>query len=322
MGFAIIGSALATPDQVVTNDDLTQFMTTSDEWIRQRTGIERRHVVQTETTESLATDVAHQLLRKSGITADELDLILVATMSPTYTMPSVAATVAGAIGAHNVMSLDTGSACTGFVAALSAARGLATVRHDRYVMVIGAEVLSKILDWHDRSTAILFGDGAGGVLLDMQSAHGAYLGERFITQGQDGQKLTAGLTGNHSPFAVPTDGDPYFRMDGHAVYNFVVKTAPDLITALLAQTHTDITDVDVVVFHQANQRMVEQLANKVGLTAAQCPFNMDEYGNTAGASEPILFAELVASGRIRPGDKVLFCAFGGGLTAGAALIEY
>ncbi|KRM87891.1 beta-ketoacyl-ACP synthase 3 [Lacticaseibacillus thailandensis] len=322
MGLTIIGSASAVPAQVVTNDELTRLMTTSDEWIQQRTGIARRHVARTETTDSLAIDVARQLLEQTGVMAAQVGLILVATMSPTYTMPSVAAMVAGAVGAHAAMTADISTACTGFVAALSTAHALALARQTRYVLVIGAEVLTKIVDWHDRSTAILFGDGAGGVMLDMAGTAGAYLGDEFSTQGEHGLDLTADYSGNHSPFAEPQDGDPYFRMNGHAVYNFVVNDAPAVIERLLARTQTALADVDVVVFHQANARMLEHLARKLGLTAAQYPLNLQEYGNTAAASEPILLAELIATGRIQRGNKVLLCAFGGGLTVGAALIEY
>lgn len=322
MTYNITATASAVPQQVVTNSDMAKIMPTSDEWIRQRTGIERRHLAATETTESLCIDVATQLVHANSIGPKLIDLIVVATMSPTYSMPSVSAVVQGGIGAENAATLDVNAACSGFVYAMSVAHDMAVAKNYRNVMVIGGEVMSKYLDWQDRSTAVLFGDGAAGVLLHFDDTPDHYLGDSFQTFGDRGTSLMANFRQNNSPFAAENTGSPYLTMDGHQVYNFVVKTAPVVMTRLLNQLELTVTDVDVVVFHQANARIITQVAKKLGLSEAQCPINIDEYGNVAAASEPLLLNELVESGRLQPGDRVMLCGFGGGLTIGASVFDY
>lgn len=323
MTFNLITTARAVPDQIITNSDLAKIMPTSDEWIKQRTGIERRHLTSTETTESLCIDVAQQLVQANSIGPKQIDLIVVATMSPTYSMPSVAATVQGAIGAENAATLDVNAACTGFVYAMAVAHDMAVAKGYQNVIVIGGEVMSKYVNWQDRSTAVLFGDGAAGVLLALnEDGQDHYLGDAFKTFGEKGRSLMADFRPNNSPFAKPVEADSYLTMDGHQIYNFVIKKAPVVIEEVLQKTGLTLPDIDWVVFHQANARIIQQLSKKLGLTAQQCPINIDEYGNVAAASEPLVLNDLVASNQLKPGDKVLLCGFGGGLTIGASIFDY
>lgn len=310
------------PEQVILNDDLATIMDTSDEWIASRTGIRKRHIAKDQQTSDLATKVAQSLLEKSQLTADELDFIIVATITPDSNMPSTAARVQAAIGAKKAFAYDLSAACSGFVFALATAEKLMASGHYQKGMVIGAEVLSKTVDWSDRSTAVLFGDGAGGVLLETsQEPH--FLAESLHSDGGRGQSLTSGGIGLHSPFSEKGNDDPYLKMDGRAIFEFAIRDVTKSIGQLIEDNHLLSTDLDFFLMHQANYRILEKMARKLGVSIEKFPANMMEYGNTSAASIPILLSECVQEGKIKldGSQTVLMSGFGGGLTWGSLLIK-
>lgn len=309
------------PEQVISNDDLAQIMDTSDEWISSRTGIRRRHISQNEETSDLAIRVAQSLLDKSGVPADEIDFIIVATITPDATMPSTAAKVQAAIQASRAFAYDLTAACSGFVFALSTAEKLISSGAYQKGIVIGAETLSKTVDWSDRSTAVLFGDGAGGVLLEASdTAH--FLAEEHHTDGARGQALTAGSTGLRSPFSETGLSDPFMKMDGRAVFDFAIRDVTKTIADVIAESQLSPEEIDAYLLHQANIRILDKMARKLKVDPSKFPANMMEYGNTSAASIPILLSECVDQGKIRlgSGQRILMSGFGGGLTWGALVV--
>lgn len=322
--FKIMATAAAVPDHVVDNDQLSTMMATSDEWITQRTGIKRRHIATHETTSSLGTAVANQLLKKSGLTAQDIDLIVVATMSPDYLTPATAAIVQGNLGADNAVAMDLDAACSGFVYGLKVVRQMLMGDQRKHAILIGGETLSKLIDWHDRSTAVLFGDGAGGVLIEnAEKSTGSFRAEDLKTLGKMGQYLTAGQTGQPTPFTKDqTATNPFFKMNGRRVYRFAVNEVPQSINRALAQASLSVADIDHFVLHQANSRIVERIAATLNVAPEKFPVNIDEYGNTAAASEPILLNQLVKDGIIKRGDVIALSGFGGGLTVGTMILTY
>ena len=295
MAFAKISQvAHYAPAQVVTNDDLSKIMDTSDEWIRSRTGIQERRISLNENTSDLATNVAHQLLEKSGLSPEELDFVLVATISPDSSMPSVAARVQGAIGAVNAFAFDITAACSGFVFALATAEKLIKSGVYKKGLVIGAEVLSKTLDWSDRTTAVLFGDGAGGVLLE-ETEEEHFFGESLNTDGSKGG-LESGASAVISPYSDESDQpNPYMQMDGKAIFDFAVKTVSKSIKALVEEKG----EPDYFLLHQANIRILDIMAKKIDVSRDKFLANMMSYGNTSAASIPILLSENVANGTLK-----------------------
>lgn len=319
--FTIVQSARVVPERVVTNDELATFMDTSDEWIQPRTGIRQRHIVSTEDTSDLAVGVATKLLNQAGLTADQLDFILVGTMSPDTLSPSVAQIVQGKIGATNAFAWDLSAACSGFVYTLSMASALLTTRYQRG-LVIGAEVLSKLVDWDDRSTAVLFGDGAAGVLLERTEAETGLLAESLKTFGERSEFLTAGQQRNANYFAGELNAaDPYFKMNGREVYNFATREVPAVLNEALAKASLTPDEIDYYLLHQANGRIVSSIAKRFGQPIEKFPTNMAFYGNTSAASIGILLDELRESGTIKPGQTIAIAGFGGGLTVGALIIK-
>jgi 3-oxoacyl-[acyl-carrier-protein] synthase-3 len=314
----ITATASYLPEKVVTNDDLTQILDTTDEWIQSRTGIrERRIAGANENTSTMCIRVAEKLLQKSGVAASELDFILVATMSPDYTMPATAVQVQGAIGANKAFAFDVSAACSGFVFALATAEKLIRGGYARG-LVIGGEKISKMLDWQDRSTAVLFGDGAGGVLLE--AAPEQYLmKEQLSADGARCQGLTAGYRVSDSFFAPEESAETaYLKMDGRAIFDFVMK---DVLKHL--KEFTEDEEVDLFLLHQANRKMIHKVAQKLKLPVEKFPTNVESYGNTSAASIPILLDELVTNGQIRLDgtQRVVFTGYGGGLTWGSTLIR-
>lgn len=311
------------PDQIITNDDLAKLLDTSDEWIATRTGIRQRRISQTENTSHLATQVALKLLAKSGLAATDLDFILVATITPDSLMPSTAALVQGAIGASKAFAFDLTAACSGFTFALSTADKFIQSGLYQRGLVIGAEVFSKILDWSDRSTAVLFGDGAGGVLLEASDSR-HFLAESLNTDGSSGSALQSGQLGFSSPFAaIAEQADSHVQMNGRAIFDFAVKTVSRSILDLLASQGLTSDQVDHYLLHQANDRILDKMAKKIGVARSKFPANMMAYGNTSAASIPILLSECVDRGDIKldGSQTILLSGFGGGLTWGSILIN-
>ncbi|WP_333603754.1 beta-ketoacyl-ACP synthase III [Lactobacillus acetotolerans] len=323
---SILQTASSIPKKVVTNDDLAKMMDTSDEWISKRTGIKQRHVVTEQSTSDLCVDVSQKLLRQANLPAKRIDLIIVATMSPDYLTPSVSAMVQGKIGADNAAAFDINSACSGFAYGLKIAKQMLTSDKSKYALLIGGETLSKLVNWQDRSTAVLFGDGAAGVLLTNAYSNSAgILADDLQTKGRLGHYLTAGYLANKSPFyqAAPTDSaNKYFLMNGRQVYKFATENVPGSIRTALRKADLQTSDVDYFVLHQANSRIVERIARDLGVSIAKFPINIQEYGNTAAASEPILLDELVKKKIIRRGNIIVLSGFGGGLTIGTVVLKF
>ncbi|MBJ7541606.1 ketoacyl-ACP synthase III [Streptococcus sp. SL1232] len=323
MVFARIAQAAAyAPEQVITNDDLSEIMDTSDEWISSRTGIRRRHITRTETTSDLGTQVAKQLISKAGLSAEDIDFIIVATITPDSLMPSTAARVQANVGAVNAFAMDMTAACSGFVFALATADKFIQSGMYKRGIVIGAETLSKTLDWSDRSTSVLFGDGAGGVLLEASDTK-HFLAESLNTDGSRGLSLTSGKVGLSSPFSEKEEDDKFLKMDGRAIFDFAIRDVAKNIKALIEDSDVSADDLDYLFLHQANIRILDKIAKKVGVDVSKLPANMMEYGNTSAASIPILLAEYVDKGLVKldGSQTVLFSAFGGGLTWGSLIVK-
>ncbi len=310
------------PKKIVTNDDLAQRMETSDEWIRSRTGIGQRHIVTGETTSDLASQVARKLLEKSQLDASEIDFIIVATITPDASMPSTAAMVQAAIGAKKAFAYDLVAACSGFVFALSTAEKLLASGVYKRGLVIGAETLSRSVDWSDRSTAVLFGDGAGGVLLEA-CEQPSFLAEILRTDGSRGASLTAGIDQKETPFSTQSRQQPFIQMEGRAIFEFATRDVTATMAELLEQADMTVDCVDYFLLHQANIRILDKMARKLGVAREKFPANMDKYGNTSATSLPILLSECVESGMLRlDGSQiVLMAGFGGGLTWGTLLLQ-
>ncbi|GAW99738.1 beta-ketoacyl-ACP synthase III [Secundilactobacillus mixtipabuli] len=323
-GIQIVQSANAVPERVVPNDELNAYMETSDEWISSRTGIKQRHVSTGQTTGDLCTSVAMQLLNQSGWRASTLDFIIVATMSPDYLTPATAAIVQGRIGAQNAFAFDVNAACSGFIYGLSVAEGFLHATGSRG-MLIGGEVLSKLVDWHERSTAVLFGDGAAGVLLENKAGgKSAILASDLQTIGNLGNRLTAGYQPVNSVFTTDaTDKhQAYFEMDGRAVYKFATHQVPESIERAVQKAGLLVHDIDYFILHQANQRIIDQIARRLSQPSDKFLSNVAHFGNTSAASIPILLDEAIRNGILQRGQVIALSGFGGGLTVGTQIIKY
>jgi 3-oxoacyl-[acyl-carrier-protein] synthase III len=313
------------PSQVLSNADLERLVDTSDEWIVTRTGIrERRVAAADETTASMAAVAALRAIRTAGIDPDEIDLILLATLTPDYWMPSTAALVKEAIGNTRAAAMDVAAACSGFVYAYASAQAWIAAGLAKHVLVIGAELLTRFLDYTDRGTCILFGDGAGAVVLSASDEPGGSLGIELTTEPQGAYMIWLPAGGAKSPPSSETiaRGEHYIRMEGKETYRFATKTMAT--TALESVRKSGLAPSDVALFipHQANVRIIEAVAKGLGLPMERMYTNVDRYGNTSAASVPIALAEAVNEGRVEVGDNVTLVAFGAGFTSGAVTIEW
>ncbi|MFC6169042.1 beta-ketoacyl-ACP synthase III [Loigolactobacillus jiayinensis] len=322
MGVQITQTAHAVPQKIMTNQELSQLMDTSDEWIRSRTGIQQRHIATDETTASLCIQVAQQLLQQAKLPATALDFIVVCTMSPDCFTPATAAVVQGAIGATNAFAYDINAACSGFVYGLSVVQHYFQTDQPVRGLLIGGELLSRLLNWQDRTTAVLFGDAAAGVLLEnSNTAH--LLASDLATYGERGGQLTAGYRGGARQMVNCINQiKPYFQMDGRAIYTFATRGVPASIQRALQLANLTSRQVDHFILHQANTRIIAQVAKRLQQPLSKFPQNMAAYGNTSAASIPLLLDECVKSGRIKRGDILVLSGFGGGLTVGTQIIIY
>lgn len=315
----IVASARQIPQRTVTNDELSAMMDTDDQWIYSRTGIHERHVVTTENTSDLALKVAQKLLEQSNYDANDIDFILVSTMSPDATSPNTAALVQAGLGANQAFAMDLSAACSGFVYGMSVATSLLSSRYRRGI-VIGAEVLSKLVDWTDRTTAVLFGDGAAGVLIEKTDDAVGLLAEDLRSFGDVNGYLVAGRFANANTFSGEiTTLDPFFHQNGREVYNFATREVPNTLTRVLAKAELTADDVDVYLLHQANARIIMSIAKRLGQNIEKFPMNMNKYGNTSAATVPILLDELRADNVVHEGQTIALVGFGGGLTIGAQI---
>lgn len=311
----ITATASYVPEKIVTNDDLSNLMDTSDEWIHSRTGIKRRRVAVGENTSDLCIRVAQTLLQDAQLSAESLDFILVATITPDFNTPAVACQVQGAIGAVNAFAFDISAACAGFVYALSMAEKLIRTGAKKG-LVIGGEVLSKVLDWNDRSTAVLFGDGAGGLLLEASSEQ-HLLKESLKADGTRGMSLTSGFRTNENPFSQNAPAySACMQMIGREIFDFATR---DVVASLNDLTQDEA--IDYFLLHQANSRILDKVARKLKQPREKFLQNMQDYGNTSAASIPLLLDEEIKRGTLSlgSGQKVVFSGFGGGLTWGTML---
>ena len=321
----ILGIGSYVPETIVTNFDLEQQMDTSDEWIVERTGIrERRIATKGESTSDLATKAAERALADAGISAAEIDLIIVGTVTPDMMFPSVACLVQQNLKAVNAAAFDLTAVCSGFIYGL--VTGSSFIKSGTYqkVLVIGAETLSTIVDWSDRNTAILFGDGAGAVVLGETSPGYGILGVDLGAEGAGGDLLKVPAGGSRMPATLETiaQGLHYIHMDGNEVFKFAIKVMGETVKKALADANLSAKDITCLVPHQANMRIIQSAAKRLGLPMDKVVVNVDKYGNTSAASIPIALDEGVKSGRIKPGDIIALAGFGGGLTWGAGIIKW
>jgi len=313
------------PAQVLTNADLERMVDTSDEWIRSRTGIrERRVAAAHETTASMGAVAAMRAIRTAGIEPDDIDLILLATLTPDYWMPSTAALVKEAIGNTRAAAMDVAAACSGFVYAFATAQAYIQSGLARHVLVFGAELLTRFLDYTDRSTCILFGDGAGAVVVSAGDEAGGALAVELTTEPQGAYMIWLPAGGAKSPPSAATiaRGEHYIRMEGRETYRFATKTMATTALESVRRSGLDASDIDLFIPHQANVRIVEAVAKGLDLPMERMYVNLDRYGNTSAASVPIALAEAVNEGRVEVGDNIVLVAFGAGFTSGAVTINW
>ncbi len=315
----ITGWGSCVPPAVLTNHDLEGVMDTSDEWITTRTGIKERRITHTETSD-MATVAGHHAIAAAGLQPEDIDLLIVATCTPDRIIPSSASFVQPKLGVYNAACLDVNAACSGFVYGLSLANGMIATGSARRVLLIGAEKLSTLLDVEDRSTAVLFGDGAGAVVLEAAEGEEGLLALNLGTDGKLATKLTVG------GFGTETLGDAMDNfalfMDGREVFRNAVVQMGEAAAKAVADAGLQLDDVDLLIPHQANTRIIDATARRMDLPPERVFVNIAGYGNTSAASIPIALTEALEMGRISPGSIVVFVAFGGGLTWGAACVRF
>ncbi len=343
----ITGTGSALPGRIVTNKELEQMVETSDEWIRERTGIGERHVSVGETVVTLASEAAGKALEQAGISAEEISLILVATCSPEQYLPCCACQVQAAIGAVNALAFDVNAACSGFLFALNTADAYLRTGLAKNALVIGSEVLSKLVDWTDRGSCILFGDGAGAVVVEQcrtesraveygnalaeteekRIPEAGILGRALHSDGTGGGVLQCGARELATPYAgtsaAKTDGrENFIQMDGQEVYRFATRRVPQCIEEALSDAGLTVADIDLFVLHQANVRIIDAVAKRLHADREKFPTNLERVGNLSSASIPVLLDELNRQEKLHRGDRIVLAGFGAGLTIGACVMTW
>ncbi|MCC7019516.1 MAG: ketoacyl-ACP synthase III [Ardenticatenales bacterium] len=320
----VIGWGASLPSRVVTNDDVCAGVDSSDAWIRTRTGIVTRHVAAAdESTETLAVGAARDALATAGLVATDIDLIICATNTFDVLVPNLACTVQRHLGARAATAFDVQSACSGFVFALSVAMAFLRTGPFRRALVIGAETMSRVVDWTDRNTCVLFGDGAGAVVVEGRDAPGGIVG---LTLGSDGAQgdlivLPIGLR-DSGAIEGRAQRTPHVEMAGHEVFRFAVRILGDVVRTLARDAGIGLSDIDLVIPHQANLRILEAAAKRIDLPPGRMYARVKAYGNTSAASVPLALADAVRAGAVRRGDRIALVAYGGGLSWGGCLIEW
>lgn len=320
----IIGLGKYLPDKVLTNHDLEEIVDTSDEWIKTRTGIEKRRIAREDQAASdLGAKAAQAALKDAEIKAEELDLIIVATATPDMMFPATACIIQNKIGAKNSAAFDLEAGCSGFVYGISVAANFIESGMYKNIMVIGTEVLSKILDWEDRSTCVLFGDGAGAAVLSAAD-QGGILATDLGADGSGADALYQTAGGSRKPASKQTviNGEHYLKMEGTPVFKFAVKTMGKASLKVLKKAGLKKEDLDLLVPHQANTRIIAAAAKRLKLADDQVYVNLPKYGNTSAASVPIALTEAKEKGLLKNGDKIVLVAFGAGLTWASAVLEW
>jgi 3-oxoacyl-[acyl-carrier-protein] synthase III len=314
----ITGLGTCVPEQVMTNDDLAKLVDTNDEWIVERTGIkERRIATQEEALSDLALPAAREALEDAGVEGSDIDLLIVATVTPDMMFPTTSAILADELGATSAGAYDLLAGCTGFMYAIAQAYGLLASGMSNRALVVGGDVLSKLLDWTDRSTVVLFGDGAGAVVMERVD-RGGFLGFELGADGAGGKHLWYPGSGSRH-----YDGsDSFMKMNGREVFKFATRVMVSSAQSILGQCGKTVEDVDVYVPHQANKRIIDHAVAKLGIAPDRTVVNVQKYGNTSSGSIPLALADARADGRLSDGKLVLMTGMGAGLTWGSALIEW
>jgi 3-oxoacyl-[acyl-carrier-protein] synthase-3 len=314
----ITGLGAYAPERVITNDELAGMVDTSDEWIVERTGIrERRVAADSEALSDISLPAAHQALEQAGSDGTDIDLLIVATVTPDMMFPSTSALLADRLGAVDAAAYDLSAGCTGFMYALAQAYGMVAAGLSRRALVVGGDLLSRILDWTDRSTVVLFGDGAGAVVLEASDEPG-FLGFELGADGAGGEHLWLPGSGSRR-FETP---DRLVRMNGREVFKFATRVLVQSGSAVLEQCGSSVDEVDVYVPHQANVRIIDHATKKLGIPSERVVINVDRYGNTSSGSIPLALAEAQEDGRLRRGSLLLMTGMGAGLTWGSALMRW
>lgn len=316
----ITGTGSFVPERIVTNEELTRIVETDDQWIRSRTGIGERRIVTEQGTSAIALKAAERALENSGVKPEEIELIILATSTPDNCFPGGACEVQAGIGAVNAAAYDISAACSGFIFALNTAHAFLKSGFYKTALIIGADTLSRHVDWTDRSTCVLFGDGAGAAVLQAEDR-----GVLNIAMGADGSKgdvlfCAAGKHGNFLTDRKPEIG--FMSMEGQEVFKFAVKKIPEIIGSLLDKQKMSTDEIKYFILHQANVRIIESAAKRLRVPIEKFPMNIEKYGNTSAASIPILLDELNRAGELEKGDKIAMAGFGAGLTWGGTLLEW
>jgi 3-oxoacyl-[acyl-carrier-protein] synthase-3 len=325
VAISITGIGSYAPDRVMTNDELAQIVDTSNEWIVERTGIRERRIAAAEQAMSdLARPAAEQALEQAGVAAKDVDLIIVATVTPDMAFPSTGAILADQLGAPDAAAYDLSAGCTGFMYALAQAYGMLAGGLSERALVVGGDVLSKIMDWTDRRTCVLFGDGAGAVMLERVQDGGGFLGFELGADGSGGPQLYMPGGGSRAPATVETVAERmhFAKMNGREVFKFATRVLVSSAAKVLEECGRDVSEVDVYVPHQANVRIIDHASRKLGIPDEKIVVNVDRYGNTSSGSIPLALADAQAEGRLEPGRLVLMTGMGAGLTWGSGLIEW
>lgn len=320
MSIAIKGTGSALPEKKVSNADLAKIVDTNDEWIKERTGIENRHIATGDTVASLAALAAKRALEDAGAKAEDVQAIIVASCSSEMALPCVACQVQSAIGANKAVAFDLNAACSGFLFAMNTIEAYFSAGVYTNALVIGAEVLSNIIDWEDRGTCILFGDGAGAAYLEKDETKSF----KFLqfSDGTKGEVLSCEQRRQGSAFnECKKEFSPYVTMDGREVFKFATRKVPEAIMCLLDEARMQPNDVDCYILHQANLRIIEYISKRMGVDMNKYPHNVEQVGNTSSASIPILLDEVRKAGKLKSGMKIVMSGFGAGLTYGAGLLE-
>jgi len=311
----IVGTGSYLPSRVMTNADFAARLDTSDAWIRERTGIVQRHIAdESQASSDLALEASRRALQAAGVAAGELDLIVVATSTPDYIFPSTACLLQAKLGAKGCAAFDVQAVCSGFVYGLSVADNFVKSGTAKRVLVVGAEVFSRILDWNDRGTCVLFGDGAGAVVLAADSKPGIHAS---VLHADGSQVDMLSVPGNVCKGRIT--GSPYLQMNGQGVFKYAVRVLDEVARETVAAAGMSLADVDWLIPHQANVRILDATARKLGIAAEKLVVTVDHHGNTSAASVPLALDEFVRAGKIRAGHRVLMEGVGGGFTWGASL---
>lgn len=310
----IIGTGSCLPEKIVTNDFLSTIVETSDEWVSSRTGIRQRHVAIEETTASMSAEAGRRALESAGVKAEEIDLIVVATCTPDTLVPNTACLVQSELGAVNAVAFDISAACSGFVFAMNMVDAYFQAGMHHTALIIGAETLSRIVDWSDRTTCVLFADGAGAAVV--RAAESGVIASSQGSDGTRGGAIYVKNRENYNPFVTEQKPMDFLYMDGGEVFKFAVKKVPESIRETLQKADWTTEDVDWYLFHQANARINQSIAKKLKIPMEKIPMNVDKCGNTSAASVPILLDEVNRKGLLKSGDKIMLAGFGSGLTWG------